>query len=163
MTRYRFVVASLLTAGVVALVGGAGVTQPAFAAGPCGVPRAIVIKMSPEALLVRRGKERRNYWACLRGGRAVHVGFAGLKFYAEDEYFVGQLRFGGHFFAIASDICLEGCGATDRTASRDLTPEGGRRRERRMAGSSTSAAVRPDTSELRQEGRSRWLVLVWAA
>lgn len=112
MTLCRCVISSLLTAGVSAVVGGFCAVQPAFAAAPCGIARATAIKTSSGALLVRRGHERRHYWACLRGGRPVHVGFAGYQSYADDEYAVGSFSFGGHFFAISSDICLEGCGDT---------------------------------------------------
>lgn len=105
MTPYRLVVASLLTAAVVVSVAaGPGAAQSASAAAPCGISSATVVKRSPHAMLVRRGKARKQFWACLHGGQAVQVGY-------EDSYVsIGRYAFGGHFFAISSYECLAECG-----------------------------------------------------
>ena len=103
MTPYRLLIASLLTAGV-SVAAGLGAAQSASAAAPCGINSATVVKRSPHAMLVRRGKVRKHFWACLYGGQAVHVGY-------EDSYEeIGRYAFGGHFFAISSYECLAECG-----------------------------------------------------
>ena len=104
MTPYRLAVASLLMAGVVVSVAaGLGAAQSASAAAPCGINSATVVKRSPDAMLIRRGKARKDFWACLYGGQAVHVGY-------EDSYVsIGRYAFGGRFFAISSYECLAEC------------------------------------------------------
>ena len=113
MTPHRWA-ASLLTAGVVASVAaGLGAAQSASAAAPCGISGATVVKRSAHAMLVRRGKVRKRFWACLHGGQAVHVG------YERDAIEIGMYAFGGRFFAISSYECLGEC-AEDGVAVYDL-------------------------------------------
>jgi len=54
-------------------------------------------------MLVRCGKMRKDFWACLHGRQAVHVGH-------EDEFVsIGRYAFGGRFFAISLSECLAEC------------------------------------------------------
>jgi hypothetical protein len=120
MTPARSVIRVLLTIGLMSVLVCLGKPKPAAAAGPCGVEGAAIIRSSPHAVLVRRGRGYRHYWACLRSNdRPVHVGIAGSRPSEPDEYFLEKFAFGGRFFAALSYGCLEGC-AGERVELYDL-------------------------------------------